>query len=88
METMGDLLEKVGELGSHEITKEEAKKLFGWNIEDISAKKLEDNGSLVMIAFDNKMVLFIHYFLNFDPTESEDNCEYTLALRTDWRSRV
>ncbi|MDD1742816.1 MAG: hypothetical protein LUQ47_05720 [Methanotrichaceae archaeon] len=88
METVGDLLEKVRELGSQEITEERAKELFGWNIKDISAKKLEENGSFVIIAFDNKLILFSRYFLNLDPLESEDNCEVTLALRTGLRSRV
>jgi hypothetical protein len=88
METMGDLLEKVKELGSQEITEERAKKLFGWNIEDISARKLEGNGSFVFIAFENKLILFIRYFPNLDPLESEDNCEVTLALSCDLRSRV
>jgi hypothetical protein len=88
METMGDLLEKVKELGSKEITEERAKELFGWNIKDISARKLEENGSFVIIEFDNKLILFGRFFPNLDPLESEDNCEVTLALRTGLRSRI
>jgi hypothetical protein len=88
METMGDLLEKVRDLGSQEITEERAKKLFGWDVEGVSARKLEENDSLVIIAFNNQLVLFNRYFLNLDPLENEDNCEFTLALRTDLRSRV
>ena len=88
METMGDLLESVKEFATHKISKEEAQKLFGWTVEDVSVRSSEEDKSLVIVSFDNKMVLFIHYFLNLDPTEDMDNCEFILALKTDLRSRV
>ena len=88
METMGDLLESVKEFATHKITKEEAQKLFGWTVEDVSVRSSEEDKSLVIVSFDNKMVLFIHYFLNLDPTEDMDNCEFILALKTDLRSRL
>jgi len=43
METMGDLLEKVREFASHSFTKEEAEKLFGWNVRDIAVKSAESD---------------------------------------------
>jgi hypothetical protein len=41
METMGDLLEKVREFALHSFTKEEAQKLFGWNVSNIIVKSSE-----------------------------------------------
>jgi hypothetical protein len=88
METMGDLLEKVREFASHSFTENEAQMLFGWEVKDISTRGAKTDESHVIISFDNGMVLYINYFLNLDPTETEDNCEFILALRTDLRSRV
>jgi len=88
METMGDLLEKVREFASHSFTKEDARMLFGWEVKDVSTRGAEADESHVIVSFDNGMVLYINYFLNLDPTETEDNCEFILALRTDLRSRV
>jgi len=44
--------------------------------------------SIITVSFGNGLILFIHYFLNLDPTEDMDNCEFILALKTDLRSRV
>lgn len=88
METMGDLLEKVREFASHSFTKEEAEKLFGWNVRDIAVKSAESDENYIYITFENEYTLFIRYFLNLDPTETEDICEFTLGLRTDLRSRI
>src|SRR5512135_843132 len=89
METMGDLLEKVREFASHSFTREEAQSLFGWEVKDISSRSDEKEGtSYVAVAFENGFVLHINYFLNLDPTETEDTCEFILAFKTDLRSRV
>ncbi len=88
MEIMGDLLKKVREFASHDFTKEEAQKLFGWNVRDIAAKSAESDENYIYITFENGYMLFIRYFLNLDPTETEDTCEFTLGLRTDLRSRI
>ncbi|MDM7911568.1 MAG: hypothetical protein QUS09_00565, partial [Methanotrichaceae archaeon] len=88
METMGDLLEKVREFASSSFTKDEAQMLFGWVVKDISTRGAKADELHVIISFENGMVLYISYFLNLDPTETEDNCEFILALRTDLRSRV
>ncbi|MCX6668456.1 MAG: hypothetical protein NTV25_01410 [Methanothrix sp.] len=88
METMGDLLEKAREYASHSFTKEEAQRLFGWGVMDIAAKSGENDESHVFVTFENGLTLYIKYFLNLDPTETEDTCEFTLALRTDLRSRI
>ncbi|OPY50542.1 MAG: hypothetical protein A4E49_02677 [Methanosaeta sp. PtaU1.Bin112] len=88
METMGDLLEKVREFALHSFTKEEAHRLFGWNVRDIAAKSDEKNESHIYIVFENQYILFIRYFLNLDTTETEDTCELTLGLHTDLRSRI
>jgi hypothetical protein len=88
METMGDLLEKVREFALHSFTKEEAQKLFGWNVRDIAVKSTENDESYIYITFENQYTLFIRYFLNLDPTETEDTCEFTLGLHTDLRSRI
>lgn len=88
METMGDLLEKVRQFALHSFTKEEAQKLFGWNVKDIAVKSTEGDESYIYIAFENNYSLFIRYFLNLDSTETEDTCEFTLGLQTDLRSRI
>jgi len=88
METMGDLLDRVREFASHEITKEEAHRLFGWGVEDLRVRSTEKDETLVSVSFDNNMLLSIRYFLNLDPTETNDVCEFTLALNTDLRSRI
>lgn len=89
METMGDLLEKAREFASHSFTKEEARSLFGWEVKDISSRSDEkEDESHVAVAFENGFMLHINYFLNLDPTETEDTCEFILAFQTDLRSRV
>ena len=88
MEIMGDLLDKVREFASHDFTKEEAQKLFSWNVRDIAVKSAESDESYIYITFENQYTLFIRYFLNLDPTETEDTCEFTLGLHTDLRSRI
>ncbi len=88
METMRDLLEKVREFASHNYTREEAEKLFSMNVLDVAVRSAENDESLVIITLDDKLVLYIKYFLNLDPTETDDTCEFTLALKTDLRSRI
>ena len=88
METMGDLLEKVREFASYSFTKEEAQKLFGWNVRDIAVKSAESDENYIYITFENQYTLFIRYFLNLDPTETKDICEFTFGLHTDLRSRI
>jgi hypothetical protein len=72
----------------HSFTKEEAQKLFGWNVRDIAVKSAESDESFIYITFESQHTLFIRYFLNLDPTETEDTCEFTLGLHTDLRSRI
>lgn len=88
METMGDLLEKVREFAYHSCEREEAKRLFGWDVKEIKAKRGENDESHVVVSFENGYILYINYFLNLDPTETEDTCEFTLGMRTDLRSRI
>jgi hypothetical protein len=88
METMGDLLEKVQEFASHCFTKEEAQKLFGWNVQDFLVRCSQNDESHVFIVFENGQMLSIKYFLNLDPTETDDTCEFVLGLKTDLRSRI
>lgn len=88
METMGDLLEKVREFAAHSFTKEEAEKLFSWTVRDIAVKSTKDDESYIYITFEKGYTLFIRYFLNLDPTETEDTCEFTLGLQTDLRARI
>ena len=88
METMGDLLEKVREFASYSPTKEEAQKLFGWNVLNLAVKSTKDDENYIYITFENRYTLFIRYFLNLDPTETNDVCEFTLGLQTDLRSRI
>ncbi len=88
METMGDLLEKVREFARRSFTKEEAHKLFGWNVRDIAVTNKESDESDIHITFENQYTLFIRYFLSLNPMEIEDICEFTLGLHTDLRSRI
>ncbi len=88
METMGDLLEKVREFGSKGSQKEDAQKLFGWSIQDVVTRTPAADEASIAIVFDNGLIIYARYFLNLDPTESEDNCEFILGLRNDLRSRI
>jgi len=88
MDTMGDLLEKAREFASFSFTKEAAKALFGWDVSDIRILSGENDESRAVIQFENGYVLYISYFLNLDPTETEDTCEIVLALKTSLRSRI
>jgi hypothetical protein len=88
METMGDLLEKVQEFASHCFTKEEAQKLFGWKVQDFLVRCSQNDESHVFIAFENGQMLSIKYFLNLDPTETDDTCEFVFGLKTDLCSRI
>lgn len=88
METMGDLLEKVREFASFSFTKEEAQKLFGWNVSEFQFKGTQNDETHVFIVFENGYALFIKYFLNLDPTETDDTCEFIFGVRTDLCSRI
>ena len=88
METMGDLLERICEFASHEMTREGAKKAFGWNAYSIDVKNRENDESYIYVKFENGYTLFVRYYLSLDPTESKDSCEFTLGLQTDMRSRI
>jgi hypothetical protein len=88
METMGDLLEKVKEFAFHNFSREAAHRIFGWSVVDIITGTPEADESAVMITFGNGLVLYAWYFLNMDPTETGDTCEFKLGLRTDLRARI
>jgi uncharacterized protein YbgA (DUF1722 family) len=85
---MGDLLEKVKELAFDDFSRELADKLFPWKVKDITVRSAANDETHVSVFFDNDLVLHIKYFLNLDPTEMQDICEFVLALRTDLRSRI
>jgi hypothetical protein len=88
METMADLLEKVREFAMYSFTKEEAQKLFGWNVSEFQVKGTQKDETHVFIVFDNGHFLFIKYFLNLDPTETDDTCEFIFGMKTDLCSRI
>jgi len=88
METMEDLLENVRELPSRSLTKEDAQRLFGWNVQDIRLQNKEGDESYLYLTFENGYTIFGRYFLNLDPSETKDNCEFTFGLQTDLRSRI
>jgi hypothetical protein len=88
METMGDLLEKVKEFAFHNFSREEAERIFSWGIIELVKGTSEKDVSAIIITFNNGLVLYAWYFLNMDPTETGDTCEFRLGLRTDLRSRI
>ena len=88
METMGDLLQKVREFATHSFNKDEAERIFGWQVEDVAARATEKDETAVAITFRDGLGLYAWYFLNLDPTETEDTCEFMLKLRTDLKSSV
>jgi len=88
METMQDLLEKVQEFASHSFTEEEAKNIFGWGISKLQVSGSKSDESHIRISFENGYNLSIKYFLNLDPTETDDTCEYIFSLTTDLTSRI
>ncbi|MCK9587077.1 hypothetical protein, partial [Methanothrix soehngenii] len=44
--------------------------------------------SSIRITFENGYNLLIKYFLNLDPTETDDTCEFVFSLKTDLTSRI
>ena len=70
METMQDLLEKVQEFAFHDFGKEEAKKLFGWDVAEILVNSSKEDENHILIIFNNNFMLFIRYFLNLDPSQT------------------
>jgi hypothetical protein len=88
METMGDLLQKVREFATHNFNKDEAERIFGWQVEEVAARATEKDETAVLITFRDGLALYAWYFLNLDPTETEDTCEFMLKLRTDLKSSV
>lgn len=88
METMQDLLEKVQEFAFHDFNKDEAKKLFGWDVTDFLVNSSKEDETHILLIFENNFMLFIKYFLNLDPSQTDDTCEFILGLKTDITSRV
>lgn len=88
METMGDLLQKVKEFATNSFNKDEAERIFGWPVEDVGVRTAEKDETSAVIAFKNGLALYAWYFLNLDPTETEDTCEFMLKLRTDLKSSI
>jgi hypothetical protein len=88
METMQDLLGKVQEFASHSFTKEEARNIFGWDVSSLLVSGSKSDESNIRIAFENSYNLSIKYFLNLDPTETDDTCEFVFSLKTDLTSRI
>ena len=88
METMQDLLEKVQEFAFHDFNKEEAKKLFGWDVTDFLVNSSKEDETHILLIFENNFMLFIKYFLNLDPSQTDDTCEFILGLKTDITSRI
>ncbi len=79
MEAMGDLLEKVREFASYNYTTEEATRLFGWHALDVRCRCADNDETHITITFENDLVVCVDYFLNLDPTETDDICELTLG---------
>lgn len=88
METLGDLLHKVKEFGTHDFNREEAERIFGWPTENVGVRSAEQDETSVVITFKNGLVLYARYFLNLDPTETEDTCEFMIKLGTDLKSSI
>lgn len=88
METMQDLLEKVQEFAFHDFGKEEAKKLFCWDVAEILVNSSKEDENHILIIFNNNFMLFIRYFLNLDPSQTDDTCEFILSLKSDFTSRI
>jgi hypothetical protein len=88
METMGDLLKKVQEFANHNFDKDVAEGIFGWRVEDVTTGSTKEDETAVAITFEDGLSLNAWYFLNLDPTETEDTCEFILKLKTDIRSSV
>ena len=88
METMQDLLGKVQEFALHSFTKEEARNIFGWDVSGLLVSGSKSDESSIRITFENGYNLLIKYFLNLDPTETDDTCEFVFSLKTDLTSRI
>jgi hypothetical protein len=88
MKTMGDLLDRAMAFSQGSCTEDEAFRLFGWEVREISAVHPEPDKSTIVIAFANCIIMEIRYYHNSDLTELGETAELTLSLRTDLISRV
>ena len=88
METMNDLLEKVRALASQGFEKDAARRLFGWDVKDISIRTPVPDESAVLISFENGLILDAKYLLNPVLEDMGDTVEFSLGLKTDLVSRV
>ena len=69
-------------------TEEEASRLFGWEVREISAVHPESDKSTILVTFANGVIMEIRYYHNPDLAELGETVELTLTLRTDLISRV
>jgi hypothetical protein len=88
METMGDLLQALREFVCMDCSKEEAYRIFGWNVLDISVKTPDDFESLVLLELEKGLMIEARYFLNEGLRDLGDDCEFRLKLKAKIHSRI
>lgn len=89
MEKMGDLLEMLRRFDSLGSTKEAAKEVFGWGVEDVVICSEERPGvDQVIIAFYNGLVIEARHILSEGLEEFGEEWEFRLKLKTDLTSTI
>ncbi len=88
MEKMGDLLEMLRRFDSLGSTKEAAKEVFGWGVEDVLISEERASVEQVIIAFYNGLVIEARHILSEGVIEFGEEWEFRLKLRTDLTSTI
>jgi hypothetical protein len=88
MPEMRHLLELMRALAEFGYSKEMAEELFGWGVDAIIERPIEEYETQVRICFANGLIIEARYFLDEGLKELDEDCEITLKLVTDITSHV
>jgi len=88
MDSMGDLLDRLRQFVCMDCSKESVERTFGWPAQDITVHTPGEDETVIVILFENGIILEVRYFLNEGLRELGDDLEFRLKIRIDLTSRV
>lgn len=88
MEKMGDLLEMLRRFDSLGSTKEAAKEVFGWGVEDVLIREERPGVDQVIIQFFNGLIIDARHILSEGLEEFGEEWEFRLKMRTNLTSTI
>ncbi len=88
MEKMGDLLEMLRRFDSLGSTKEAAKEVFGWGVEDVLIREERPGVDQVIILFFNGLIIEARHILSEGLEEFGEEWEFRLKMRTNLTSTI